>query len=125
MRKSIRLLGLLAFCSMLAIGCISVTQDVKKATPDEVDDHNDYIIDTNEELSWFEKFIKKNNLDKIFIGVCLLGIVVGVEYIFIKFKKKNKRYDLIEQIKENFDRDDESQGWIVEMKKFMYILMIF
>lgn len=94
--------------SLIAETPISVTEDVEKPTPDEVDDHNDYIIDTNEELSWFEKFIKKNNIDMIFIGVCLLGIVIAVGYIFIKFRKKNKGYDLIEQVKEMLDLDDES-----------------
>lgn len=94
--------------SLIAETPITVTEVVKKPTSSEKKDWDVHTTKTDPNLSWFEKFIKSSDLDKIFIGICVIGILVGVGYIFIKFKKKNKRYGLIEQIKEILDLDDEA-----------------
>lgn len=93
--------------SLIAERPDTVIEPVQPATKPEKNDYDKYTIVTDKDMSWFEKFIKLGNRDKIIIVVCILSIFVGVGYIFLKFKKKNKETGLIEQVKELLDLDDE------------------
>lgn len=72
--------------SLIAEVPVSVTEEVDKPSKDEKEEYNDEVIDQNDELNPFEKFVAKHNLKGKMIVLVVIAVIVTVAILFIRIR---------------------------------------